>query len=315
MYGNNLLDKYIGYLDSKVRSAENPLGFSPGTIETKWAILRQTRMWDDVHIDLITPLFVNEHLDKLEREGHSRSHSNKVLKEVKCMFSFALQMGAIKSNPFAGMKERRMPKKRKEALTHDEANKLVAEAKRRGHPYYYIWLITLALGLRRSELAGLKWTDVDFDQHLVYLQRQFIPGEGLVPFLKDREERVVAIPAHIIPVLIEMKLKAKTEFVIEVECDSWKKGYQAGVLREFCREIGIKEVTHHQLRATHITLALVDGIPLGVVKENVGHAKLSTTDLYFRSAGINMRGQTDGLKLVVPQDNEADVIPIAERKS
>lgn len=73
--------------------------------------------------------------------------------------------------------------------------------------------------------------------------------------LKDREERVVAIPAQIIPVLKEMKLKATSDFVID-----------------------IKEVTHHQLRATHITLALIDGIPLGIVKENGGHAKPSTRD-------------------------------------
>ena len=81
-------------------------------------------------------------------------------------------------------------------------------------------------------------------------------------------------------------------------------------MAEFCREIGIKEVTHHQLRATHITLALVDGIPLGIVKENVGHSKLSTTDEYFRSAGINMKGQTDGLRIQVPTDSAAKVISL-----
>jgi integrase len=208
---------------------------------------------------------------------------------------------------------RRVPKKRKEALTHEEANKLLAEANKRNHPYYYIWLLTLALGLRRSELAGLKWLDIDFDQNLIYLRRQLIPREGLVMFLKDREERVVAIPKHVIPALKELKLKAKTDFVIEIECHRWDSGQQSGVLRAFCREIGIKEVTHHQLRATHITLALVDGIPLGVVKENVGHAKLSTTDEYFRSAGINMRGQTDGLRLVVPDGNSAAVLPLKNR--
>ncbi len=69
-------------------------------------------------------------------------------------------------------------------------------------------------------------------------------------------------------------------------------------------------MTHHQLRVTHITLALIDGVPLGIVKENVGHAKLSTTDEYFRSAGINMKGQTDGLRIRVPQEGEAVVLPL-----
>ena len=98
------------------------------------------------------------------------------------------------------------------------------------------------------------------------------------------------------------------DFVIEIKCHHWNDGGQAEVLRTFCREIGVKEVTHHQLRATHITLALIDGVPLGVVKENVGHAKLSTTDIYFRSSGINMRGQMDGLKIKVPEVQNAQVI-------
>lgn len=309
-----LLKHYLEHLKDKVRSEQNPHGFSPHVVKSKKSRLKHVDGWSDTHIDLITPQFVTNQLDEMELKGTSRSLTNHVLKEVKCVFAYGLHMGAIKTNPFSGMKMRRMPKKRKEALTHDETNRLLSESKLREHPYYYIWLLTVALGLRRSELAGLKWLDIDFDQRLAYLRRQLIPGEGLVSLLKDREERVVAIPNYIIPVLKEMKLKSASEFVIEVKCDRWRDGHQAQVLREFCREIGIKEVTHHQLRATHITLALIDGVPLGIVKENVGHAKLSTTDEYFRSAGINMRGQTDGLRIQVPQDGVAEVLPLKSVK-
>jgi integrase len=301
---------YIEHLHSKVRSMENPNGLSPQVIRNKKSRLSHVDQWSNTHIDLVTPQFVTDELDKMELKSMSRSVTNHILKEIKCVFTYAFHMGAIKTNPFAGMKMRRMPKKRKEALTHEEVNRLLAEAKRRGHPYYHIWLLTVSLGLRRSELAGLKWLDIDFNQRLVYLRRQMIPREGLVAFLKDREERVVAIPAYVIPILKEMKLRSKSDFVIEVDCYQWRDGGQAKVLRDFCREIGIKEVTHHQLRATHITLALIDGVPLGIVKENVGHAKLSTTDEYFRSAGINMKGQTDGLRIQVPQDGEGVVLPL-----
>jgi integrase len=112
----------------------------------------------------------------------------------------------------------------------------------------------------------------------------------------------------------EYKLRSKGDFVIEIDCEDWKSGNQAAVLRKFCREIGIKEVTHHRLRATHITLALVDGIPLGIVKENVGHAKLSTTDEYFSSSGVQMRGQTDGLRIRVPTGEDAEVKPLRAAK-
>ncbi len=308
-----LYEQYVEYLYRKVRSQENPHGFSPKVVASKRSRLKHLEAWSDMHLDLVTPHFVSEQLDLFERQGMSRSSTNHLLKEIKCMFTFGLQMGAIKFSPFSGVKMRKMPKKRKEALTHEEANKLLQEAKMRNHPYYNVWLLSLSLGLRRSELAGLKWLDVDLDQRLVYLRRQMIPGEGIVDFLKDIEERVVAIPQQIIPALKELKLQSKSDFVIELKCHHWNSGQQSHVIREFCREIGIKEVTHHQLRATHITLALVDGVPLGVVKENVGHAKLSTTDEYFRSAGINMKGQTDGLRIQVPQSEAGQVISIKSR--
>lgn len=303
-----IVDMYIDLLYTKIRSAQNPNGFSPHVVRCKRSRLKHTEKWAEMHIDLITPQFVTDYLDGLEKAGASRSLTNYVLKEVKCVFTYALHMGTIKANPFAGLKMRRVIKKRKEALTHEEVDRLLSEAKYGNHPYYYIWLLTVSLGLRRSELAGLKWLDIDFEQGLIYLRRQLIPGEGLVDFLKDREERVVAIPEHLIPTLKEMKLKSKTDFVIETDCTYWKDGKQAVVLKEFCQQIGIKVVTHHQLRATHITLALIDGVPLGIVKENVGHAKLSTTDAYFRSAGINMRGQMNGLRINVPQDDSGQVI-------
>ncbi len=310
---SELVDSYYASLDQNIRSLENPNGFSPQVVRTKKSRLNHLRGWNDRHLALITPQFVTNELDAMERAGVTRSVTHYVQKEVKCIYSYALNLGTIQSNPFAGMRLRKIPKKRKMALTHEEVDRLLGEARNRNHQYFYIWLLTITLGLRRSELAGLKWIDVDFAQHLIYLRRQVQPREGLVEDLKDREERVVAIPDYIIPVLKELQLAGQTDFVIEVDCKDWKMGAQAAVLRAFCREIGIKEVTHHQLRATHITLALIDGVPLGIVKENVGHAKLSTTDEYFRSAGINMRGQTDGLKVRVPQFQSAKVVSF-ERK-
>lgn len=310
-----LKSSYFAYVQANVRNETNPNGFSPHVAVNKRSRFVHLPHWDDFHIDLITSHFVTSELDKLEANGTaSRALTADIQKEVKCLFSYAVDRGVIKVNPLASLRKRKVPKKKKEALTRDEANKLLSEARARRHSYFFIWLLTLTLGLRRSELAGLKWLDIDFENRLAHLRRQLQPKEGLVEKLKDNEERTVAIPASVIPILKEYRLRSRSEFVVDVDCQQWKGGHQAQVLKAFCREIGIKEVTHHQLRATYITLALVDGIPLGIVKENVGHAKLSTTDEYFRSSGIQMRGQTDGLRIKVPMGVEADVKPLRAAK-
>ena len=308
-YWEALVASYREYTEGKIRSLENPLGFSPRTVKNKKSRLKHLEKWDKVHLELITAKFVSDFLDKLEIDGMSRANTNELLKEVKCIFAYGVFVGALKSNPFSGMKMRKISKKRLPALNHEEANLLLQEAMSRQHPFYYVWLLTIVLGLRRSELAGLQWIDIEFNQHLLHLRRQKIPGEGLVSRLKDWEERVVAIPDYILPVLKRMKLMAKTDFVIELDCADWNDGHQAKVLRAFCREIGIKELTHHRLRATHITLALADDV-LGIVKENVGHAQLSTTDKYFSASGIKMKGQMDRLRIQVPQDGQAVILPL-----
>ena len=309
-----LTTAYREHLDEKLRSPENPLGFSPRTIKNKKSRLKHLEGWDQVHLELVTAKFVTDFLDSKERDGMSRANTNELLKEVKCVFAYGIFVGAIKSNPFSGMKMRKVARKRLPALNHEEVDLLLQEAKNRNHPFYYVWLLTIALGLRRSELAGLQWIDIEFNQHLIHLRRQNIPGEGVVSRLKDWEERVVAIPDYILPVLKKMKLKSETDFVIELDCADWNDGHQARVLRAFCKEIGIKELTHHRLRATHITLALADDVPLGIVKENVGHAQLSTTDKYFSASGIKMKGQMDRLRIKVPSDDQAVILPLKATK-
>lgn len=294
--------KYLASLEENKRSAENVNGNSPKMIESrKSKFIHFGKDWETMHLELVTAQLVKEHLDVLESEGKaSRSLTRDIQKAVSAMMTFAVNSGALKAHPLDRLAARRVPKRKKISLTHDEANKLILEAWRRNHPYYLVWLLTIALGLRRSELDGLKWTDLDLDNGLASLCRQYQPKEGLVAKLKDYEDRVVSIPKIVIPVLKEYRLRATTEFVIELDCKQWEGGHQAQVIRAFCAEIGIREITHHQLRNTHITLAIIDGVPVGIVKDNVGHAKLSTTDGYYASSGIQMKGQLDRLQLKVP---------------
>ena len=293
---------YFSYLDGNRRSAENINGFSPKMIESRKSRFKHIKPdWDSMHLELITAQLLKEYLDGLEAEGKvGRSLTREIQKSVSAMMTFAVNCGAIKAHPLDRLPARRVPKRKKISLTHEEANKLILEAWRRNHPYYLVWLLTIALGLRRSELDGLKWTDLDFENGLLSLCRQYQPKEGEVLKLKDYEDRVVSVPKVVIPILKEERLKATTEYVIELDCKQWEGGHQAQVIRAFCREIGIREITHHQLRNTHITLAIIDGVPVGIVKDNVGHAKLSTTDGYYASSGIQMKGQLDRLQIKVP---------------
>ncbi len=284
---------------------------SPATIENKNGCLKHLVDWDAKKLDMITPLFVKAEIDARLKDGRiSESRAYDIQKEVKCIFVFAYEAGLLKVNPMAHLKNRRRPKRKKAALNHSEVEILLSEAHREDHPFFLIWLLTVTLGLRRSELAGLKWSDLDFNTRLAHLCRQKKPKEGIVNKLKSGNDRIVPIPIFVMPFLSLYKLKAQSEFVIEIKNLDWEKGRQAQVLREFCKKIGIREIRHHQLRSTYITLMLNDGVSLGVTMESVGHARIATTNDYYVSSGAELIGATDKLQIKVPPTKNAEILPL-----
>jgi integrase len=317
---------YLKSLEDNIRSDSNPAGIGKKTYWNKKSSLNKLTEiqgqkyqeqglinWKDLDLRLITPQFLTDELNCLVSSEKVSGHTAaKIQKEVKATFGYAVEVGFLKVNPLEGMKKRKVPKKRKVALNHEEANKLLLEAKRQDHPYYLVWLLSMFLGCRRSELAGLKWTDIDFESRLVFIERQMIPGEGLVPYPKDKEPRPTPLHIGLIPLLKEYKLKAQSEFVIELEDSDWKWGNQAKVIKDFCTEIGIKEITHHQLRNTFIMLSLADDVGLAYVKESVGHTKLSTTDEYYTASGLHLKGKTDKLSIKIPVHTSGDVIELSQ---
>ncbi|MBC86784.1 MAG: hypothetical protein CL677_06350 [Bdellovibrionaceae bacterium] len=306
-----LKDYYLDDLSGDIRSSSNPIGISPALFATKRSRLKHLDLWQDLHLDLVNQRDLKKYLDNLEvLKGVSRALTIDIQKEAKAMMSYAYESGIMESNPLSGMKHRKAVKKRKLALNPQEVEVFLGEARLRKHPYFLPWLLAISLGMRRSELAGLRWTDLDLEKGLVDLQRQHIPGEGVVERLKSGQSRMVGIPKQIVPELKATKLKSKSDYVIDPKTPYWADGKQAKVTKDFCREIGIKEVTFHNLRATHITLAVQCDIPVGVIKENVGHSSLHITDGYVRASGMHIKGKMDKLGISVPQADEGQVITL-----
>ena len=322
-----LKEHYLESCCKKIRSESNPNGIGQRTFWSKKSAFGHLKeilsnkyreqglnTWDDLHLDLVTPQFLSDELNALVLSGKvSNWVAAKIQKEVKAAFGYAVEAGFLKFNPLGGMKSRKVPKKRKVALNHEEANKLLFEAKKRNHPYYLVWLLSIFLGCRRSELAGLKWTDIDFESRLVFIERQMIPVEGLVPYPKDKEPRPTPLHIGLVPILKEHQLKAQSDFVIELQDSDWKWGNQAKVIRDFCAEIGLKKITHHQLRNTFIMLSLADNVALAYVKESVGHSRLSTTDEYYTASGLHLKGKTDKLSIKIPVHSQGEVIQLPQK--
>ena len=161
-------------------------------------------------------------------------------------------------------------------------------------PYRDLFSVAIYTGLRRSELLGLRWTDVDLDRGRLSVVAGLhrLTGKGLVllPTKTARSRRSVSVGAEALDTLrhvrmqqLENRLAAgpawhDTGFV-------FTKGDGSPIDPEkvthafarVARGAGLTGVRFHDLRHTHASLMLQAGVHPKVVSERLGHASVTIT--------------------------------------
>jgi integrase len=247
----------------------------------------------------------------------------KILKLIHRVLEMAIEEGHLDRNPAAGLRVHAPPKQQR-VLTATEAQMLLQEAQAYNHSHYPLWAFALMSGMRSGEMYALRWTDVDLEAGTIHVTKAWTNKSGL-SLPKKNKCRVVPISGQFKKFLLELKMATsgfeRTLLDLATKCmvthkdyvlpslQEWALGNQAEILRKFCDQVGITSVKFHDLRATFITNLLANNVPLVKVMAIVGHSKMSTTDIYLRLAGVNVKGATEALSYKVPDLVEtADVI-------
>jgi len=156
-----------------------------------------------------------------------------------------------------------------------------------------LWRVLALTGMRRGEVCGLKWEDVDLEGSRLSVRRALIPHEGTVISSEPktaRGRRQIALDA----VTIEaFKAQAQRQLADRENAEVvWSEtGYvftrddgeplhPQSVSRSFERALAaakLPRIRLHDLRHTHATLALAAGIHPKVVSERLGHATVAIT--------------------------------------
>ncbi len=285
------------------------LEFMPSTVMEYESCLNTwvTPRWKDKLIKDITKQDV---YDIVYREFDCQLSPNSrrnLLKYIRRVFNTAVEQGELNRNPALGIKVK-VPDTEQKVLNPTEVQKLLSEARLCGHKFYPIWVVAVMTGMRSGELFALKWTDIDFENRLISVTKQWTSKNGLCP-TKNKHHRKVPMAAQLVKFLKELKIKSDGEFVLP-RLWQWEKGQQAQILRDFCQGIGITPIKFHDLRATFITTLLARGESIGRVMMMVGHAELRTTNLYYRRAGVDLNGGTDKLGFKIPDEKEGSVLQL-----
>lgn len=159
-------------------------------------------------------------------------------------------------------------------------------------------LLLLMTGLRRGELCGLEWNDIDFENNTITVQRALTVVKGYGVILKQPKTessiRTMSIPKSVINQLEEYykwyennKAKLGDRWINTNRLFTMENGgriYPQKIndwLDKVLKSAGMEHKTVHSLRHTNITMQILAGIPLVTVAGRAGHARPSTTsDIY-----------------------------------
>ena len=186
--------------------------------------------------------------------------------------------------------ERPRPAK-KEPLSVEEARELLAATAANRH--HALWVLMVMLGLRRSEVCGLRWDHVDFGAGTLSIEQTVQRVEGKLrelPTKTRRSTRTVPLPGRALYALTEHHRQAQARGGRPgrpVHPQGYVFGTSRGTALEprnltrmwtvLCTAQGVRKVPLHGLRHTCISLLLALGVHPRIVMEIVGHSAMETT--------------------------------------
>jgi len=241
---------------------------------------------------------------------------------IHAALGHAVKMELLSRNVADGVSPPSCSRHEWHCLDETELNRLLAAAKT--SPYYVFFYQALFTGMRRSELLGLRWRDVDLvlcEAHVSRSLHQLQTGEIVIRPPKSKQGlRTVDLPLSATLLLQDYKDKQTAQRATEgtqlskddlifsdVEGKPLLPNTVTHAWVKLVRRAGLKGVRLHDCRHSHASIMLKQGTHPKVVQERLGHASIQVTiDIYSHVApGIQKAAAENFDKLVSPK--QADI--------
>jgi integrase len=239
----------------------------------------------------LTPQHIQAFYTQKTKEGYSASTIRQMHAMLHKAMDKAVLWNLVARNPCDGVSPPRRQHYEIKPLTLEQCLHFLAAAK--GHPLEALFVLALVTGMRRGELVGLKWQDINLADNTLQIKRIVTrkPGGGhmeaetktaqsrrtvvLVPFATE------ALKRHQIHQK-EARLKAGEAWIEHNLVFCTPRGDYLGeqVLVPFKRLLktaGLPNIRFHDLRHSTATLLLSIGVHPKVVQETLGHSEIGIT--------------------------------------
>lgn len=238
---------------------------------------------NEVYRTLRRSQFLGE-IIRLEEEGKSKSTVQKTMQLFNHMESWAIGEGIIQANRIENLTTIAKQKSVKRPLTEAEIKK-IKNSKHRAAP---ITLIILGAGCRTNEIFKVKTVDCHEDY--------FVGGSKT----KAGDRRTIMISEVGLSSYQQLREKA-----IANGCERLMDAYKGNTqqrnfvkrdLKPLLKELGLEDVTLHNLRHTMVTKALESGVDQVALTQMIGHTDIETTKIYTHMRPEHLRKEIQKIK-------------------
>jgi integrase len=256
-------------------------GHKPRSIDT---IERRLRPFLPLEITLgeLTPQRAAElYLEETQRSGrfgilHACTH-HKTLLFAKGFFTWAVDRGYVKANPFARVKPIGKANAGKPQLREDEARKLYAlcmKLAQDGDSGAFAIIVQLVLALRSAEVLGLRARDLDAGGTVLVV-------DGTKTKNSKRRLRIESDPVRALLAERCAKLRPEELLFPDRRGGVHRTDFLYKVLRRLCEQAGVPIVCPHSLRGLHSSLAVAHGESSRAVAQALGHGSDAVTKKHY----------------------------------
>jgi integrase/recombinase XerD len=223
---------------------------------------------------------------------------------IRSFFHYLVERGQLEDDPTATLDSPRVRKRAPKSLSQDDMERLLSEPARTQTPKALrdraLLEVLYATGLRVTELVSLNVDDVNLASATVRVVRP-----------KDQRERIVPVHQRALGPLQDYLERGRIQLLRDPQETALflnhrgKRLTRQGlwlIVKHYVREVGIREeVTPHTLRHTFASHLLDKKAELEYVQQILGHANISTTQVYTHMSGEETTGDAAAVDAVTTE--------------
>lgn len=290
------IGEFLTFLAVEKNASENTISaYRSDLAQFQKSVIRQngdaSASWEAVTDEMLLK-FVEE---MRERRYKAATVARKVA-AVKSFFGFMAAEGILTCDPTEELRSPQVGKALPRTLTLEEVDELLEQPARKSTPVAQrdkaMLELAYATGMRVTELVSLDVAHVALESDPVTV-RGIGKGdqERALPLYRRAVDELRQYIFHVRPKMVRNKSESAL-FVNRRGGRLTRQGFWL-ILKNYAREAGLEGITPHTLRHTYATHMLSGGMPLRNVQEALGHASISTTQIYTQLTDQQKREQYD----------------------